>query len=119
MHLLHVVCSFDLMMNRMICGVSDGRIICKWDSTETDTVMPQVCEWAGHHHSVGAVFHVQRGARGDGTSSLFCTYVGSCLADTTHDFVLSIGCGSGYPGLADMFPNSVQGKDYVLNAWIV
>ena len=112
--------SFDLAMSKVVFGTSDGRIsICEFDGTDMGaTTPPPVCEWAGHHQSVDAVFHVQRGVRGDNTS-IFCTYVGGCVQSTTHDFVLSIGCGSGYPDLTGLFPNSVQGTDYALNAWIV
>ena len=108
-------------MNTIIFGVSDGRIcIYEFDGTSMDADALPVCEWAGHHHSIGGVFHAQRSARRDGSSALFHTHLGGCIPETTHDFVLSIGCGSGYyPGLAAQFPNSVQGGDYVLNAWIL
>ena len=114
-----MVSSFDLAMSRVIFGTSDGRIsICEFDGTEMDvTTPPPVCEWAGHHQSVEAVFHVQRGVRGENTS-IFLHLCGRVCQSTTHDFVLSIGCGSGYPDLTGLFPNSVQGKDYALNAWM-
>lgn len=110
-----------MTVNIIIFGASDGRIrVYEFDGTAVDTDAHPAYEWAGHHHSIGAVFHARRSARRDGSSAFFHTHLGGCVPETTHDFVLSIGCGSGYfPGLAGLFPNSVQGDDCVLNAWIL
>ena len=74
----------------------------------------------GHFSRVYALQSVRGHIAGDGSTSLFPTFVGRADTEVQREFLVSIGFGRGYPFLKKkMFKKSCISRGSFVNTWMV